>query len=460
MGQCQTVQPGAADVGRGEAGRLAAVRRYDILDTPPDGAFDRVAALAARVFDVPIATVTIVDENRVWFKATQGLDGVTQVDREEGLCASAVAQDDAYVVTDALRDPRTARNSLVTGKLGVRFYAAAPITTSDGWRLGTVNVIDTRPRDIGEDGIATLHDLAAIVMDELELRLSAMETVRRERHERDQAERDRADIEAFASTLQRTLVPPELPQVPGLAVATGYRVASPRQVGGDFYDLFALGERRWAVAIGDVCGKGASAAALTSLARYTLRAAASHGPSPVAVLERLNEALLANQDGEDRLRFVTVAFGLLEPLTHGGFRVEFATGGHPPPYLVRAGGGVEALRRPGGTLVGALADARFTTFTVDLGPGDAVVAYTDGLTEARSPDRTMFGDHALRSFLATRARLGAQELVDELTTRLEEFSPTVSDDMAILALAIPTDAQLGPDQDDWSSRWGCTEPGA
>ena len=438
MGEDRTIQPAATDdVGRGEAERLAAVRRYDILDTPPDGAFDRVAALAARIFDIPIATVTIVDENRVWFKATRGLDGVTQVDREEGLCASAVAQDGAYVVTDALRDPRTTRNSLVTGELGVRFYAAAPITTTDGWRLGTVNVIDTRPRDIDEDGIATLHDLAAIVMDELELRLSAMEAIRLERHERDRAERDRADVEAFASTLQRTLVPPELPAVPGLDVATSYRVASPRQVGGDFYDLFALGDGRWAVAIGDVCGKGASAAALTSLARYTLRAAASHDPSPVAVLERLNEALLANQDGEDRLRFVTVAFGLLEPLAHGGFRVEFATGGHPPPYLLRSGGGVEALHRPGGTLVGALPDANFTACPADLRPGDAVVAYTDGLTEARGPDRAMFGDHALRSFLAARAGVGARQLVDELTSRLQVFSPTVSDDMAIIALAVP-----------------------
>jgi GAF domain-containing protein len=173
---------------RHEAARLAAVRRYDILDTPPDGAFDRVAALAARLFDTPIGTVTIVDHDRVWFKATHGLTGVRQVDRKPGLCSSVVVRDGVYLIPDARSDPRTLDHPLVRGQFGLRFYAAAPIVTSDGFRLGTVNVIDREPRNVTPAQAAVLEDLAAIVMDHLELRLSAHRLVGVERRERRRVE--------------------------------------------------------------------------------------------------------------------------------------------------------------------------------------------------------------------------------------------------------------------------------
>ncbi len=156
-----------------EAARLRAVTRYSILDTPPDGAFDRVAALAARWFGTPFATVSIVDSDRIWFKATSGLEGVTQIGRDPGLCASAILQDEVYHVDDARNDPRVADNPLVHGDLGIQFYAAAPLITPDGFRLGTVNVLDTVPHEVNDADLATLRDLAAIVMDELELRLSS-----------------------------------------------------------------------------------------------------------------------------------------------------------------------------------------------------------------------------------------------------------------------------------------------
>lgn len=160
-----------------EQARLTAVRRYDVLDTPPDGAFDRIATLAARVFNVPMATVTIVDEDRIWFKATQGLHGVTEIEREPGLCASAILQDEPYMLPDTLKNSQAVTNELVRGELGLRFYAAAPITTLDGYRLGTVNVLDTEPRPVTPREADTLRDLAAIVMDELELRLASIRTV-------------------------------------------------------------------------------------------------------------------------------------------------------------------------------------------------------------------------------------------------------------------------------------------
>lgn len=161
-----------------EKSRLEAVHRYRILDTPPDGAFDRVALLAGRVFQAPMATVTIVDEDRIWFKASQGLpNGVTQIAREPGLCASAILQDEPYIVPDALRDPRSMENSLVRGRLGVRFYAAAPIITHEGYRFGTVNVLDTRPRETNQREISLLEALASVVAEQLEIHLAALRSV-------------------------------------------------------------------------------------------------------------------------------------------------------------------------------------------------------------------------------------------------------------------------------------------
>ena len=167
---------GECENGPDEAGRIAAVRRYDVLDSPPDGAFERVTALAARLLDVPIAIVSIVDADRIWFKSHHGLDA-TQIDRSPGLCASAILHDGPWVLADASTDARALSNPLVAGEFGLRFYAGVPLTTHDGFNLGTLCVIDREPRETTDDQLATLADLAALVMDELELRLSSRKAV-------------------------------------------------------------------------------------------------------------------------------------------------------------------------------------------------------------------------------------------------------------------------------------------
>ncbi|WP_214409680.1 GAF domain-containing protein [Sphaerisporangium fuscum] len=188
--------------GIGDAGRLAAVRRYEILDAPRDGSFDEIAELAALVCGTPIATVTIVDEDRVWFAAAEGLEGVTQVGTEPGLCASAVLAEGPYIVEDAEVDPRTLDHPLVRGELGLRFYAAAPIITADGYRLGTVNVIDQSPRQISETQHAVLSKLAALVARHLELRLDAIKAVRAERSLRKEADERAAAATEMAARLR------------------------------------------------------------------------------------------------------------------------------------------------------------------------------------------------------------------------------------------------------------------
>ena len=159
-----------------EAERMAAVRRYDILDTPPDGAFDRITALAARRFGVPIAIISIVDEDRIWFKAHHGLP-VSQIGRDPGLCSSAIMGDGPYLLNDASTDVRSLANPLVAGDFGLRFYAAVPLRTSDGYNLGTLCVIDKEARTVDENQLDDLKDLATVVMDQIELQLSARRAV-------------------------------------------------------------------------------------------------------------------------------------------------------------------------------------------------------------------------------------------------------------------------------------------
>ena len=161
---------------RVETERLAALRSYEILDTPPDGAFDRVTALAASYFEVPVALVSLVDEDRIWFKSRHGL-AATEIPRSPGLCASVIFSDSAYVVRNAIEDPRTLANPLVAGEMGVRFYAAAPLMTHDGYRLGTINIIDFTPREFDSEGERALQQFAGLVMDQMEVRLSARKAI-------------------------------------------------------------------------------------------------------------------------------------------------------------------------------------------------------------------------------------------------------------------------------------------
>ncbi len=180
-----------------EGARLAAVRRFEILDSPPDGAFDRLTSLAARLFRVPVSIVTIVDHDRIWFKSAHGVQGVEEIGRDPGLCASAILHDDVWVVEQADIDPRALANPLVAGEFGLRFYAGAPLTTADGFKLGTLCVIDREPRAITAEEGQTLSDLAALVVDELELRLAA-------RKEQERLEQTRTDFTVTASHQLRT----------------------------------------------------------------------------------------------------------------------------------------------------------------------------------------------------------------------------------------------------------------
>ncbi|HET9074915.1 MAG TPA: fused response regulator/phosphatase [Solirubrobacteraceae bacterium] len=250
----------------------------------------------------------------------------------------------------------------------------------------------------------------------------------------------------IALELQSSLLPATLPSLPGLEVAAEYRAgAEQMMVGGDFYDVFP-GARGWTAIIGDVCGRGAAAAARTSLARHTAREAARHDSDPVSVLSALERAMAADRrESLDLISAIALSLCVCEDTA----QVAFAVAGHPLPILVRADGGVEEVGRPGPIL--GISAADFPREELRLEPGDSLFLYTDGVTESRR-NGAMLGEQRLMNLLSTMVRAGAsiQELACDPITVAASYNERHDDDMATLVIrAAPhlTDHRCGGPHD-------------
>lgn len=233
----------------------------------------------------------------------------------------------------------------------------------------------------------------------------------------------------IAGTLQRSLLPPALPKVRHFSVSATYKTPGDTvMVGGDFYDLFPLRGPGWGVAIGDVQGKGSAAAALTALARYTVRAGALTLRNPKQVLRTLNEAVM-RESGE---RFLTVCLMTLQP-ARDSLRGRVCLAGHPMPFLVRADGEITQIGRPG-TLLGVVAEVDLAVVTFDIRAGDYIVMFTDGLLEARR-DGKQFGNHGVREVLESCVGLPPAKVIAALEEAVTTFGRgEPRDDMALLVL--------------------------
>ncbi|MGW0563928.1 SpoIIE family protein phosphatase [Streptomyces sp. NPDC003016] len=239
---------------------------------------------------------------------------------------------------------------------------------------------------------------------------------------------------AISQSLQRSLLPPELPDVPNVEVEVIYRAAGEgNEVGGDFYDLFPIRDGAYGFAIGDVCGTGPEAAAVTGLARHALRLLAREGFGGPAVLERLNAAIL---DEGARSRFLTLLYGELWPQEDGSAVLKVVCAGHPLPLRLRPDGTVEPAAEPQ-PLLGVMEDLELYEEMVTLDPGDVLLCVTDGVTERREGTR-MLGDDGLAEVLATCTGLTAGAVASRILRAVERFAAEpASDDMAILAMRVP-----------------------
>src|SRR5690242_19419700 len=238
----------------------------------------------------------------------------------------------------------------------------------------------------------------------------------------------------IASTLQQALLPDNLPDIPGVELAARYVAAGEgAEVGGDFYDIYRAGESTWGLAIGDVRGKGPRAAAVTALTRYTLRAASLSQTTPSSILMTLNEAMLRQRSDD---RFCTVAYASIEPSERGGITMRLGVGGHPLPLLIRRDGSVERVGRPG-TLIGLVPDPDIVDVTLELSPGESLVLYTDGVSEARSHEDGLFGEDRLIELLRESASRDAAEIAEGIEQRVRDFRDQASaDDLAVLVMRV------------------------
>lgn len=345
-------------------------------------------------------------------------------DEEDGhVLRQVLATGEAVIAPDGVdacggnsKDPE--RRRVIEG-LGCRAALVVPLVAR-GRTLGAMTLVTGEgDRMYGSAEVTLVEDLArraALAVDNARLY------------------RERSYV---ARTLQRSLLPPHLPQIPGLDIAARYHAAGEgNEVGGDFYDLFRTGKDDWAIVIGDVCGKGADAAALTALARYTLRAGAMQARKPSRVLGMLNEALLSDAAMRDSMdqRFCTVAYARLRP-TEEGVRVTSTSGGHPVPLVLRADGAIEGACRVG-TLIGVLPEPSLTDRTTTLRPGDTLFLFTDGIIEARGPEG-VFGEERFRDLVRTCVGLDASAIAERIERIVLDFQlGDPRDDIALMVVRV------------------------
>jgi phosphoserine phosphatase RsbU/P len=438
----------SAPVPKNEQTRLEALRAFDILDTLPEPAYDDITRIAAEICGTPIALVSLVDEKRQWFKSRYGLK-TEQTPRDAAFCAHAILEPDSLlVIEDATLDPRFADNPLVTGEPGVRFYAGAPLVTSDGHAIGTLCVVDRVPGQLDEGQRETLAALARQVVAQMELRRALAQSMRsaralaranraleqrnaqvvRSRDElaglcrllEDQAALIQRDLNR-AEVIQRSLLPHEVPRLHDVSLHTLYRPG--RSIGGDLFDVVVVNDRYLVLVIADAAGHGVSAAMISMLFKHRLRLRDDDGRPyrPCEALGRLNDAMRADKPAPDV--FVTALVCLFDMESRN---LVVASAGHPP-LIVSRRAGVTELIAPTGPALGLYADASFGERAVLLERGDRVLLYTDGLFDSASDDK------------ATPERVG--ELLAEL--------PTQGNTLGVL-LAELSDGATREDRDDVS----------
>jgi sigma-B regulation protein RsbU (phosphoserine phosphatase) len=271
----------------------------------------------------------------------------------------------------------------------------------------------------------------------LVVRTAVFDATHRREYEREllrakqRAEASEAQARGLARTLQQTLIPPTPPVIPRLDVAAQYRPAGDgTEVGGDFYDIFPVGDDEWVVAIGDVCGKGAEAAVVTALARYTLREAAVQHAHPSEALARLNAALLRYETE----RFCTVALLRLRQVGTA-WQGLLSLGGHPPPLQGSADGSLRAVGDVGSVL-GVLEQPEVSDAPVRLEAGESLLLYTDGLSEGRKGQQ-FYGEQRIASVAAASDGSAAALATSLLTDVLAFQGGTARDDIAIVVLRVP-----------------------
>lgn len=398
---------------------LADVCLVDVFDD--QGRLHEATAAAADV--ASLVDVRELRRRRAELGGVGGIWSEREVAERAGSILQSELTDTQFVAAAADAD-----HLALFRRFGARSSIVVPLVARDRV-VGVLTVIVNRPgRTYGADHLALVEELAAraaLALDNARLFDS----------------RNRV-----ARSLQAALLPPALPEIDRLGLAARYRVAEGDiEIGGDFYDVIEVGPRAWGVVVGDVCGRGPDAAALTGLMRHSVRTAVVREQRPSRVLAQTNDAVL---DQIDDARFCTAAYLRIEldDAPGAAVRVSASSAGHPRPAVLRADGRAELIDCAG-LLLGVVPSPTLVDAELLLGPGDAVVLYTDGVTEARR-GRELFGEARLVATLEALAGADADGIAAGLEDAVSRYQDDASDDIAILvvqALPVAAGAGAGPD---------------
>jgi sigma-B regulation protein RsbU (phosphoserine phosphatase) len=381
-----------------ESERLAELRALKLLDTPAEERFNRIVRLAARIYDVPIAYVALVDGDRQWFKAKCGLH-FDSTGRDVSFCAHTILEDRALIIPDALEDERFHDNPLVVNPPFVRFYAGYPLHGPRGHSVGTLCLAGPKPRTLSSAEETTLAELAALAEHELNL-VDVIQAQRELIETKDVLLRTQEQLAAElaeAAAYIRSLLPARLEG----SIRTDWAFLASSQLGGDMFGYHWLDHRRLAIYLHDVCGHGVGASLLSIavynvLRRQSLADVRFHDPAEV--LAGLNRAFpMEEQDN----KFFTIWYGVFDVTSR---TLSYSSGGHPPALIFQQARSSHAKLGEPSMMIGVSEVATFQTNDQEIPPGSRLYVYSDGVSEIDKHDGGLLGVGGLAELLSEVAR--------------------------------------------------------
>lgn len=410
-----------------EKQRLASLRELKVLDTDPEQAYDDLTRIASQLCGTPIALVSLIDEDRQWFKAKVGVEAHS-TPRSMAFCAHAILGREIFEIPDATRDPRFHDNPLVTGETNIRFYAGTPLVTRDGHAMGTLCVIDRTPRDLSPEQRLALEALGRQIVAQLELRRLNL--------------RMKRDL-VSAAKVQQSYLPASPPAAEHVDAAWVYQPCD--ELGGDIFNLLTLDERTLGFYLLDVSGHGVAASLMSvaasrllmplenesSLVRRREKPGRPWQPAgPAAVAAGLNQRFSFDVDTQ---QYFTILYGLIDLKT---FHVRLVSAGHPGPVIAPLRG-EPCVAELEGLPIGLSDQAEYEERSFRLNQGDRLILHSDGVTEAMSPGQELFGQERLIAAVNRTRRLPLGQSLREIADAANgwsDFKP--QDDISLLGLEV------------------------
>lgn len=432
-----------------ESARLENLYSHGLIDTPFEVVFDEIASLAAKICGVPYALITILDGKRQWIKGAEGM-ATGEISRDISFCNYTILQDEILYIPDTRADERFANNPFVTGPLGIRVYAGAPVVSDEGYKLGTVCVLSNEPQPLTAWQLEALRQLSQVVRklfsarrkeSELEEeRMRLQEALARQHEALESAYRQLSQEMEIARELQHRFLP-TYKRLSTVSFDWLFRASS--YLSGDLFDYFPLDQRYVCFHVSDVSGHGVSSALLAFGMQRQLSAARF---DMAAHIQRLNGDLrraAADIAAQCNTRFLTLnesnlyatmVLGLIDTETG---ETAIVQAGHPHPLLLAPGSGNVVAIGEGGLPIGMFADVEYEASTFRMSPGTRLFLYSDGILDCENQAQAVFGRDRLERLVTS---LGDMPL-DQIKRRIEETLLSwqgrqggFADDLTFLAL--------------------------